>query len=243
MLLIPMSKRNLLLILLLNSVGIILFFSWYLPMNHGFWFVIDKNTFFYFNQHLVTSPVFLKLVALTNNRAFDGCSLLAMGLLYLSLYVARDSNGRRHMLTIGVVMLLTALVLNQLGHALPVQHASPTLYFDGINRVSELTGFPTKDSSSDSFPGDHGMMLMVFSAFMLRYFGGKAFAISLLITVVFSLPRVMIGAHWLTDIIVGSLSIVLVGLSWWLLTPASDLLIEAIERRLPSQTSSSTTTN
>lgn len=63
-----------------------------------------------------------------------------------------------------VVMLITAVVLNQLDHLLPVQHASPTYYFSDIKRVGELTGWPTKDASRDSFPGDHGMMLMIFSA-------------------------------------------------------------------------------
>ncbi len=67
-------------------------------------------------------------------------------------------------------MLLTAVILNQLGHLLPVSHPSPTLTFDNINRVSVLTGVPTKDASSDSFPGDHGMMLIIFACFMLRYF-------------------------------------------------------------------------
>ncbi len=58
------------------------------------------------------------------------------------------------------------------------------------------------------------MMLLIFSAFMLRYFGKKAFAIALIIFVIFAFPRVMIGAHWLTDIVVGSLSVVLIGLPW-----------------------------
>jgi membrane-associated phospholipid phosphatase len=44
---------------------------------------------------------------------------------------------------------------------------------------------------------------------MLRYFG--AFAIALIIFVVFAFPRVMIGAHWFTDIAVGSLSVALIG--------------------------------
>ena len=54
---------------------------------------------------------------------------------------------------------------------------------------------------------------------MLRYFGKKAFTIALLIVVIFAFPRVMIGAHWLTDIVVGSLSAVLIGLPWVLMTP------------------------
>ncbi|MEI7239061.1 MULTISPECIES: phosphatase PAP2 family protein [Pectobacterium] len=222
-------------ILVLNVLGIGLFLSWYLPENHGFWLTLDSHIFFYFNRLLVDSPTFLHLIAITNNRAFDGCALVAMGLLYLSFYLKATSTERRRLLILGFIMLLTAVVLNQAGHLLPVQHASPTIYFSDVNRVSDLTGIPTKDASSDSFPGDHGMMLMIFAAFMLRYFTRTAFAIGLAIMVIFSLPRIMIGAHWFTDIAVGSLSVVLVGLSWWLLTPASDAAISLLNRLLPKK--------
>ncbi len=228
-----MTRRHLPTILLLNLLGIVLFLSWYIPANHGFWFKIDSAIFFYFNQHLLSSPSFLHLVAITNNRAFDAISLLCMGSLYLYFFIKETPTGRRRLVVMGFVMLLTAVILNQLGHLLPVSHPSPTLVFDNVNRVSELTGIPTKDASSDSFPGDHGMMLMIFACFMLRYFSRGAFVIALLIVVIFSLPRVMIGAHWFTDIAVGSLSVVLVGSSWILLTPLSDKVIDAINRRLP----------
>lgn len=230
-----MTRRNLPLILFFNLLGVALFLSWFLPANHGGWFTLDSAIFFFFNRHLATDPAFLHLVAITNNRAFDVISLLAMGLLYLYFYLKQDAAGRRRLVITGVVMLLTAVVLNQLGHLLPVKHPSPTLTFDNIHRVSELTGIPTKDASGDSFPGDHGMMLIILSCFMLRYFGRGAFAVALLITLVFSLPRVMIGAHWFTDIAVGSLSVVLVGASWVLMTPCSDWIVDRLNRLLPGK--------
>jgi membrane-associated phospholipid phosphatase len=92
---------------------------------------------------------------------------------------------------------------------------------------------PTKDASKDSFPGDHGMMLLIFAAIMLRYFGQKAFALALIIFVVFAFPRVMIGAHWFTDIAVGSLSVALIALPWCLMTPLSDWIIKLFDRYLP----------
>lgn len=230
-----MFRRNIPIIILLNVLGIALFLSYYLPVNHGFWAPIDSSVFFYFNNKLATNETFLHFVAITNNRAFDVCSLLAMCLLYFSYYVKESSEGRRRMLIIGIVMLLSAVVLNQLGHQLPVAHKSPSLSFPHVNRVSELTGIPTKDSSGDSFPGDHGMMLMVFTVFMLRYLGTRAFACAVVITVLFSMPRLMIGAHWFTDIMVGSLSVVLVGGSWWLMTPASDMLVKWLDKKLPKK--------
>ncbi|EDW0818848.1 phosphatase PAP2 family protein [Salmonella enterica subsp. enterica] len=221
------------LIILLNAAGLALFLSWYLPVNHGFWFTIDSGIFHFFNQKLVESHAFLWWVAITNNRAFDGCSLLAMGGLMLSFWLKENASGRRRIVIIGLVMLLTAVVLNQLGQALiPVKRASPTLSFEHIYRVSELLHIPTKDASKDSFPGDHGMMLLIFSAFMLRYFGKTAGIIALIIFVVFAFPRVMIGAHWFTDIVVGSLTVILIGLPWWLMTPLSDRAITLFENYL-----------
>lgn len=62
-------------------------------------------------------------------------------------------------------MLLTAVIINQLAqHLMPVKRASPSLFFPNINRVSELLHIPTKDASKDSFPGDHGMMLLILQA-------------------------------------------------------------------------------
>lgn len=227
-------KNRLPLILLLNIAGLALFLSWYLPANHGAWFTLDSAIFHFFNHLLVESRVFLWLVAITNNRAFDACSLLAMGCVMLVFWVKADSSGRRRIVAIGLTMLMTALVVNQLAqHLYPVKRASPTLYFSDIWRVSELLNIPTKDASKDSFPGDHGMMLLIFSTFMLRYFGVKPFIVSLIIFVVFAFPRVTIGAHWFSDIAVGSLSAVLIGMPWILLTPFSDKVISLSDRYLP----------
>ena len=137
---------------------------------------------------------------------------------------------------IGLVMLLTAVVLNQLGQALiPAKRASPTLTFTNINRVSELLSVPTKDASRDSFPGDHGMMLPFFSAFMWRYFGKVAGLYRPYYFVVFAFPRVMIGDTGFTDIIVGSMTVILIGLPWVLLTPLSDRLITFFDKSLPGK--------
>lgn len=228
-------KTRLPLILLLNAAGVVLFLSWLLPTNHGFWFPLDSGIFHYFNQQLVESRAFLWFVALTNNRAFDGCSLLAMGVLMLWFWRRETPHGRREIVLMGITMLLTAVVLNQLGQRLPIVRPSPTLTFTDIHRVSDLLSIPTKDASKDSFPGDHGMMLLIFVGFMWRYFGQKAFIIALAIFAVFALPRLMIGAHWFSDIFVGSLSVVLVGLPWCLLTPLSDKIIGWLNRTLPGK--------
>lgn len=39
--------KNLGKIIFLNAVGLTIFFSWYLPAEHGFWFTLDKSIFYY----------------------------------------------------------------------------------------------------------------------------------------------------------------------------------------------------
>ncbi|MFW0189975.1 hypothetical protein ACN01J_23120, partial [Klebsiella pneumoniae] len=64
-----------------------------------------------------------------------------------------------------------------------------------------------------------------------------ALGVALIIFVVFAFPRVMIGAHWFSDIAVGSLTAVLIGAPWVLMTPLSDKLIAFFDRYLPSRIS------
>lgn len=226
------------LILLLNAAGVALFMSWFLPANHGLWSTVDLAIFHFFNQWLSADNLgYAWFLAIINNRAFDGCSLLAMGCLMLSFWLKEDAGGRRHIVIIGLVMLLAAVIINQLAqHLMPVTRSSPSVSLPGVHRVSDFIAFSTKDGSRDSFPGDHGMMLLIFAAFMWRYFGRRAFLISLVIFVVFAFPRVMIGAHWFTDIAIGSLTAVLIGVPWVLMTPLSDRVIGLFERNLPDFT-------
>lgn len=228
-------NSNYLFILFFNLLGFALFFSWYLPENHGIWYPIDKTIFYYFNHHLATNPIFLKLVVILNNRAFDVVAFVSMGALFYYFFRQQDKQGKYRLICMGILMLLTAVALNQLGRLIPVDRPSPTLTFDNVVRASRLSGIPTKDSSTDSFPGDHGLMLLIFASFIWRYFGSKAFLIALAIMALFSLPRIMIGSHWFTDVYIGSVFVVAVAMSWLLLTPASDYLINKLVSFIPKR--------
>ncbi|MDP5293642.1 phosphatase PAP2 family protein [Oceanimonas sp. CHS3-5] len=209
--------------------------SWFWLPNHGFWFELDKAVFYFFNHKLGESQTWVNLIAALNNRAFDGVALLAMGAVYYSVYRKADAEQRRRLVIIGVCMLLTAVGLNQLGRAIPVERPSPTLTFDNVLRLTELASFKTKDSSGDSFPGDHGLMLMIFTGFAWRYLSWKAGLWGCLFVVVFSAPRVMGGAHWFTDIYVGAFAVAAFGLAWLLHTGLMDALVTRVQAALPSR--------
>lgn len=232
-------KKKLTQILLWNIFGIALLISQYYTYHHGFWFNVDSDIFHYFNHFLDGSHrFFLYLIAITNHRTFDIISFLAMAMLYFYYFRQQDNDNKRRMVIIGIIMLIMAVCIKQWGSLIPISHESPTLYFEpfeSINRISKLTHFGTKDASGDSFPGDHGMMLMIFAGFMWRYFGLKAFIQSAIIVVIFSAPRIIAGAHWFTDVYVGSLAITSIVLSWFLITPASDWLANFLLRFMPKR--------
>ncbi|MGB5854316.1 MAG: phosphatase PAP2 family protein [Oceanisphaera sp.] len=216
-----------------NLLAVAVFASWYWLPNHGFWLDIDHSFFYYFNNKIGNSAAWVNTIAIANNRAFDGVALLAMGAVYYSYYRGAAPERKRQLLIIGLIMLLTAVGLNQLGRMIPVERPSPTLTFDNIYRLTELAGFKTKDSSGDSFPGDHGLMLMIFTAFAWRFLSWKAGLWGCVFVVLFSAPRVMAGAHWWSDIYVGALSVACFGMAWLMHSGFYELLITWFDRHLP----------
>lgn len=233
-----LDSKNIKNIALLMVFACLLLLSGYLTEKQGFWFNIDRAVFYFFNDLMAENSSFLTFVAIINNRLFDVVSFITMGLVYFAYFYPQSPENKRRMIGIGITMLLTAVVMKQLGRVLPIDHPSPTRYFSDAFLASEHVSFSTKDNSSDSFPSDHGMFLMVFAAYMLRYFGRSTLKFTLPIVILFSLPRIMIGAHWLTDIYVGSLFMVCFVLSIFLMTRLSDICVDKITSWLPKTLSS-----
>ncbi|OCA59429.1 hypothetical protein A9R10_20085 [Aeromonas piscicola] len=214
-------------------VGGLIAISWSVLPAHGPWDHWDLAVFHLVNGWLGQSQLWADVVAVTNNRLFDLAVLACMGLILATCFFRSHESGRRRLVAMGVVMLLGALAINQFGHLLPVSRPSPTLTVADALRVSQLSAIPTKDSSSDSFPGDHALFLMIFAGFALRYLPRGAGMTAILMVPLFSAPRILSGAHWLTDVYVGALSLTLLCLPLLLLTGLSDALIRWLAPRLP----------
>ncbi|HCM63676.1 MAG TPA: hypothetical protein DIT05_14220 [Morganella sp. (in: Bacteria)] len=228
-----MTVQRLTVPLALSLTAVFLFMSWYLPVGYSLWAYPDNAVFHFFNDPLASRYSLATFIAIINNRAFDLAALLMMGTLYYTIFRRKDTAGKRRLVMAGIVMVVSAVIINQIGQALPFDRLSPTLSVEQANRVGDITGIYTKDASKSSFPGDHGLMLMIFAAFVWRYGGLRYFPAAVLIMIIFSLPRIMAGAHWFTDVMIGSLSLTLISMSWLLLTPLSDLCVNFLVRRMP----------
>lgn len=215
--------------LLLNALGLAIIISWIMP-SFTLWTHLDARIFWFFNHTLsADNSVWTTLMAAMNNR-FHDLAVMLMMLALMGLGCQRDPKGSwPRWFGIGVTMVLTAGVTALLVRYLVVYtHVSPTLHYPQATRITELVDFSTKAISNSSFPGDHGIMAMIFTAFMLKFGDRLVRALSLIVLVLAATPRVIVGAHWFTDLLVGSLAIVLLILPWVLCTPLAERCTDTI---------------
>lgn len=208
-------------ITLLNLAGCIVLGSWLWP-EISLWTTLDDQIFRFFNQFVrPQNHLYNDLLALLNTRFFDAAAFGIMALLFLlAWHHEQRPQAWRRWLGIGLSMLVTAALLALFTHdGISYGHPSPTRYYDWAWHLTDIVSIPTKDSSANSFPGDHGLMLMVFAAFMWRFADKRIALWATAFVILLSAPRIMIGAHWFSDVYMGSLSIALIILPWLLCTP------------------------
>jgi membrane-associated phospholipid phosphatase len=89
-----------------------------------------------------------------------------------------------------------------------------------------------KDETAACFPGDHATTLLLFTV-LYTFYAGRKFGIYAALYAIFRiLPRLIVGAHWASDIIVGSGCLVLFFLSLALCTPFHTWMVDRIEKIL-----------
>ena len=184
------------------------------------WLALDDQVFWVLNGSLSSGKSWQVFWTVANNRAVDIVTGLSMvGLL--AYFVYRNGRDRTNgVLSIFSMLVVLGIVGSQIGKAMNVNRASPTMDYPDALRLSELVPWiPTKDISGDSFPGDHATVLLI-CAGLITFYLPRSYAVAAwVIAIVFMAPRVVGGAHWLTDDLVGSVAIAGFLLSCVLATP------------------------
>lgn len=220
-------------LILCNLFSLLLMASWLLEPTRSLWMALDAKAFWAMNDSLRWGSGWQTFWAIANNRSFDLVAVIAMGALFTHQALIVDRHQRKHYIALGLLMLVTFLVVGQIGKGLPIVRPSATAYFPNALHLSELVPqIPTKDYSGDSFPGDHGLALLLCAGFAFIYLPPVHSLLALFFMFIFTLPRLMSGAHWLTDEIVGALAIGVIALSWLFATPLHSHALRWFERRI-----------
>ena len=209
----------------LHVISALLIASWVVPATRSLWDQLDLAAFRALNGLLALGEGWLVFWAAANNRAVDlvSGSLCAAIILWWVWGEPREVQNRRAAalgalsVPLLVIPFTTHLLIRLVFEG---QRYSPTLVVDDALLFSKLLpDFDTKDISIYSFPGDHSFILFTITFFFWFYAPRKIFLAMLGLAIVFSLPRLVGGAHWLTDNIIGGLAPALIVAAWVCATP------------------------
>ena len=222
-----------------HVIAAVLFVSWIVPFTRVAWDLVDVSWFRVLNGSLSLGDGWLLFWGAANHRSVDLISgSLCAAIIIWWLWGERRETQNRRAVALGA-LAIPLLVLPFTVHilirtVLPFQRHSPTLVVDEALRFSDLLpGLATKDISIYSFPGDHSFILFSVAFFFWFYAERRFFLAMLVLAIVFSLPRLVGGAHWLTDDIVGGVAPALIVVAWVCATPfayrVSGLLLPLVD--------------
>lgn len=213
--------------LLSHIVAGLLIFSWLLPPTRNWWAALDEKTFRLFNGILVDAPGQQYFWALANNRSVDLVSGSLAVLVFIWWIWGNPRAVQNWRCAVFAALTIPAIILPFVAHEVLervflFERPSPTIVYEDAQRLTQLVPeMETKDASRYSFPGDHAFVLFSILFFYVYFNARKCVLISILMAVIFMLPRLVAGAHWLSDNIVGGAAPALLITAWVLATPFS----------------------
>lgn len=223
-----------------NAIALGMLGSWLWQPTRQLWNLLDHSVFHTLNPPLAAHPLWAHIWAIGSMRPTDMVAALILLIFLISrnLIFSADQVRSAFFAFLSLLLLLTLLRVSLFSRIVDVmqwQHSSPSITVDGAIQLSTL--FPDwenkwhmKDRSNQSFPGDHGAVLLLWALFLWPFARGlRRFLVTALLCL-FMLPRLVAGAHWASDIFVGGLFLGLITIGWGLYSPYAARMTGLLER-------------
>ena len=191
-----------------------------------YWDILDVAVFKFLNGTLKGNLGLQTFWALANHKLTDWVEdFIFIAFFGLAIYQAGRGARLRKASQFVFCILFAATMLYGVNKVLFREHLkiprpSPSLVVTPCIRVSDnIPWLKTKERAGSSFPGDHATTVIFFAVSYTFFAGRRLGAYAIVYALIRTLPRLIIGAHWFTDVFVGSGVIVLFFSSWALCTP------------------------
>lgn len=200
----------------------VLVVSWVTEQTGSLWLHLDTIAFNFCNQFLAAGRTIQVLFAYMNQPWFDWFSivLLASPCFIPGLVFPRE-HYKENLYCLLFAIFIAYMIKFVWVWVIAFERVSPSLILDIDyvlpNLVPDIRH--VKFMSKNSFPADHGAIILTWMIMLLRYAKPYWRYIAVIIAVTLSLPRLVSGAHWLSDILVGGLSVALLSLALVWYTP------------------------
>ena len=213
--------------------------SWLHPQSRVIWDSLDVQCFRFLNGNLESHHLLQIFWAIANVKFVDIFGALFMSSFFFVYIFDKD----KHTAIQRLAQFFYVCIWGEFGILFSKQAAfwvlkqvdfmrdSPTITLYSPIMLSEVVPWlNVKDFSHCSFPSDHALIVMQWAAFVWYFCGHRLGIAAALSAIFFTLPRLIAGAHWLSDALVGSLTMVLVILAWATCTPIYSFLMPYLEK-------------
>lgn len=182
--------------------------------------VIDTQAFIFLNSSLIDHPTLQSFWGMLNHKWEASINLMMAFLINLiTILATRDPRVRKlrffQLLYFWICFEIGFLIQDWFFHTwLHLKRLSPSLVITPVLRLSQVLHNPLiKDFSEHSFPSGHAFAMIYWSAFTYLCSPRKVGILALCLGIFLCLPRLVSGAHWLSDVLFGAL----LALGWlWL---------------------------
>ena len=214
-------------------------FFW--PPTRFYWNILDVATFKSLNHTLLDHPHWQLFWACLNHKLADFIEdFIFLAFCTFAVMKAAPQEQLKKtsqflfciLFAIPVIYLADRIICREL---IDMHRVSPSLVVTPCVRLShEIPWIKIKDSTHSCFPGGHAVTLLFFITTYTFFAGKKLGKYAMSYAFVRLLPRLIVGAHWISDILVGSATVTLFSLSWALATPFHSWVSSKIELALKS---------
>ena len=223
------NKKYIIRFIIFTFLSLLLLFLWIFPLTGVYFDRLDSIVYYFLNGTLENSKNWQLFWAVTNVRIFDIAGGVLI-LVFLLFHMYTGENAKNNVMPqekfIAFIIFITlSIIVNKIIFSLSLDYLnyhrkSPSLVLEGGIRLSEIiTSFEFKDTSKDCFPGDHATVLLCSTVYFFIYGNKKLGLIASIVLLPFILPRIVVGAHWFTDCLVGSTFILINSFNIWINIP------------------------
>lgn len=210
---------------LFHIIAAILVASFFWGPVRGLWLALDHAAFYALNGSVAGDGFWAWLAAFANSKLYDVLSAAFLVLILLGFafygWFRGDRFDRRlaAMIFVGLYMLVMTYTRRKYG-VFEFDRDSPSRVLEPFYDLRET--FPDmrpKTSAGSTFPGVHGVSMVIYIGLLWHFAGRRLGLLALAAAPLFVVPRIIGGAHWLSDIVVGGGFYGLMVIAWALYTP------------------------
>jgi Kdo2-lipid A phosphotransferase len=187
----------------------IILLSTLLPLGFSIWKILDHQCFFFFNKLFQNNLTMQKIVSIMNSRWGDWIFESIIIFIYLTFsFLKKDCKFLKNLLIL-ILCIATSQILTNIifRKFIVLRNLSPSYVLPVFIDYSTFDFIRNVTQSTRSFPANHAITSFLCILFSWKHLKGPYALFITLFSCIAMMPRLIVGGHWLSDVMFGALPI------------------------------------